>query len=109
MSHTPNYISGSHLFTCDRCGSVYHADKKRKEWTGLMVCGGPGTNHCWEPRHPQEFIRARPEDPSVRDNRPLQDWTNSDSSTCTLLNKYGGVGVATAGCAVTTDTPPTWE
>lgn len=23
-----------------------------------MVCDGPGTNYCWEPRHPQDFVRG---------------------------------------------------
>ena len=69
MSHVSHYIPGSHLFRCDRCGCNYHADKKRREWTGFIVCFGPGTNNCWEPRHPQDYVRARAEDPSVKDAR----------------------------------------
>ena len=56
---------GSHLFICDRCRLRYTSDKKRKEWTGLIVC-----EDCWEPRHPQDFVRARKEDTSVPDPRP---------------------------------------
>lgn len=61
---------------CDRCGFEYLARQLRKEPLGsLRVCHGPGTNDCWEPRHPQELIRGkadrqtppwvRPEPPDV--------------------------------------------
>lgn len=48
---------------CDRCGFKYKNHELRKEWTGLMVC-----EYCWELRHPQDFVRARP------DQKPLP-WT----------------------------------
>lgn len=44
---------------CDRCGFEFKARQLSKEWTGLMVCRGAGTNDCWEPRHPQESVRGR--------------------------------------------------
>lgn len=46
-------------FICDRCGFQFLNSQARKEWTGLMVCHGPGTNDCWEARHPQDFVRGR--------------------------------------------------
>lgn len=56
---------------CDRCGFQYGLGDLRKEWTGLMVCSGPGTNDCWERRHPQEYVRAVPDTQGVRpDMRP---------------------------------------
>jgi len=39
---------------CDRCGFEYSADKLRLEWTGLRTC-----STCWEPRHPQDFIKGK--------------------------------------------------
>ena len=41
---------------CDRCGFQYKSGDLRREWDGLMVC-----RSCWEPRHPQDFIKAIPE------------------------------------------------
>jgi hypothetical protein len=42
---------------CDRCGEKRWNYDLRKEWTGLRVC----KFECWEPRHPQEAVRGRPD------------------------------------------------
>jgi len=56
------------LAICDRCGFKYDIAKLRKEWTGLMVCDGPGTNDCWDPKHPQLSVRGVPDNQGVRPN-----------------------------------------
>lgn len=56
MSHGPRAI-------CDRCGFEFWFDQLRKEWTGLMVCSS-----CWDPRHPQEFVRGVRDNQGVRPN-----------------------------------------
>jgi len=56
---------------CDRCGFHYHNTQLRLEWTGLRVCHGPGTNNCWEPRHPQDYVRG------VRDGQS-PPWTRPE-------------------------------
>lgn len=53
------YRKGQWNALCDRCGFKFKSGEIRKEWTGLRVCCGPGTNNCWEPRHPQEFVRGK--------------------------------------------------
>jgi len=63
-------MKGAHRVICDRCGFKYWNHETRKEWNGLRVCHGAGTNQCWEPRHPQDFVRARPDRQTVRDPRP---------------------------------------
>lgn len=50
---------------CDRCGRKLKGSEARTTWQGLKVC----PEH-WEPRHPQDFVRAVHEDPTpefVRD------------------------------------------
>lgn len=42
---------------CDRCGKKRLNSDLRKEWTGLMVC----RVGCFEARHPQDMVRARPD------------------------------------------------
>ena len=54
---TPGYRPGDNWDTCDRCDFERRSSELRREWTGLNVCA----DTCWEPRHPQEFIRIRPE------------------------------------------------
>ena len=57
---------GSWNVICDRCGVKRKHDQVRKEWTGLIVC----SEKCWEPRHPQNFVRAVRDDQSVPFTRP---------------------------------------
>lgn len=49
--------SGDWLYRCQRCGFTRYASEIRKEWTGLRVC-----SKCWDPRHPQDFVRGRKDD-----------------------------------------------
>lgn len=58
MQQTDHFIKGSWNVECDRCGFKYKAHQLQKEWTGLMTCKGGGTNGCWEPRQPQDFVRG---------------------------------------------------
>lgn len=44
---------GNHWVNCPRCSFDYRASEMRKEWTGQYVC-----HKCWEPRHPQDFVRS---------------------------------------------------
>lgn len=44
---------------CDRCGKKLKGSEARATWDNLYVC-----DRCWEPRHPQDFVRAVPEHPT---------------------------------------------
>jgi hypothetical protein len=55
---------------CDRCGFKYKARQLRLEWTNFRVCSGPGTNGCWEPKHPQEKVRGKADHQAVPWTRP---------------------------------------
>jgi hypothetical protein len=52
---------------CDRCGFWFKARQLRKEWNGLRVCGD-----CWEPRHPQDFVKGKAD-------RQAPVWVRPDS------------------------------
>lgn len=64
------FVPGKWKVCCDRCGSEFLSDQLRQEWNGLRVCHGPGTNGCWEPRHPQDMLRGRKDDQAPRWARP---------------------------------------
>lgn len=65
---SPQYRAGDHLRVCDRCGfTIYHSESK-KEWTGAIVCAP-----CWDPRHPQDLVRAKADNQAVKDARPYPD------------------------------------
>lgn len=60
------YIPGDWWVICERCGFRYRKSEMRKEWTGLLVCA----KNCWEPRHPQDFLRA------VLESQPDPEFIN---------------------------------
>lgn len=41
---------------CSRCGGKFKASMLRKHWQGMWRCP-----KCWEPRQPQDFVRAIPD------------------------------------------------
>lgn len=51
---------------CPICGFKFKANQMRKRWDGYMV-----DSKCWEPRHPQEYLRSIPDHQSV-------PWTYPD-------------------------------
>lgn len=70
ISSRDYYLHGSANVWCDRCGFKYKLHELRREWTGLRVCDGPGTNGCFETRHPQDFVKGKPDKQSFPDPRP---------------------------------------
>jgi hypothetical protein len=55
-TRNPGYIAGEHWVTCQRCDIDYYSRDILREWNGAIVC-----RSCWEPRHPQDFVRTRAE------------------------------------------------
>lgn len=68
---------GDWLYACQRCGFTKYASEIRKEWTGLRVC-----RTCWEPRHPQDFVRGVKDDiaPPFA-NRPSDHFLEANEVT----------------------------
>lgn len=64
------FVKGQWNVICDRCGFAFKSASLRREWTGLMVCHGPATNDCWEPRHPQDFVKGRADKQAPAWTRP---------------------------------------
>lgn len=70
------YIPGSWRAICDRCGGDYHAHELRLEWTGLRTC----VAHCWEERHPQDFVRGVKDKQSPPWTRPAPEPVYLDTN-----------------------------
>lgn len=49
---------------CDRTGFKIKASQTRKEWNNQIV-----RKESWEPRHPQDLIRSKPDRQQVEDPR----------------------------------------
>jgi hypothetical protein len=54
------YKAGDHLFVCQQCGFTKYGSEVRLQWNGLRVCA-----KCYDPRHPQEYLRGRRDDQTV--------------------------------------------
>lgn len=83
------FKAGTWNALCDICGFEYKADQLRKNWKGQYVC-----KKDWEPRHPQEFLRARKESIGVPWSRP--EPTDTEVEQCLLYERgaYADLGVA---------------
>jgi len=75
---------------CDRCGAVYYDNQIQQEWTGLMVCFGPGTRKCWEPRHPVDYLRSIPDDMGAVSNARPRQQTNLTTITAIKVAASSG-------------------
>jgi hypothetical protein len=71
MGKADYYLSGAWNFICDQCGDKFKSPTARFQWDGLIVCP-----RCWDPRHPQDFIRPMPES--------VIPWSRPDMSPCTM-------------------------
>jgi hypothetical protein len=53
---------------CDSCGFKFKSDQLKLRWDNFMVC-----KHCWEPRQPQDLLRA------VRETSNNLPWARPDT------------------------------
>jgi hypothetical protein len=81
---------------CDRCGVEFASDQLIEDWQGHRVC-----KKDFETRHPQDFVRGVPDDPTVPWSRP--EGPDTFAAYCTLASSSGYTGLAKAGCMIAGD------
>lgn len=91
MSERDYYAPGDWNAVCYRCARKHKASELKLEWEGFRVC-----DKCWEPRHPQDFIKPR-----VDQQTP--PWTQPDPAPifipfCTPNGQSAYPGEASPGC-----------
>ena len=90
----PGYDPGNHWVTCDRCGFEYRNDVMKKTWDNLWVCP-----YDWEPRQPQDFVRARRDKITPAGAlRPVPEFAFDPTAPHITLSALAGVAIA--GCAI---------
>ena len=52
---TDAFVLGDYNAICHECGRKRKASQLKKHWQGYYVCVD-----CYEPRHPQDFVRSPP-------------------------------------------------
>lgn len=86
------FKKGSWNAICDVCGEQYKSDELKETWDKLMAC-----RFCWEPRHPQDFVRAKADRQTVPWSR-VESEDQFVSNVCLTLT--GVAGEAIVGCAI---------
>ena len=76
---------------CWECGRKFKASQLIKHWQGYYVC-----KEHWEPRHPQDFVRGVPDQPTPPWSQPMP--ADSFVTICSLTGRSGVAGLAVGGC-----------
>lgn len=86
---------GDYLVVCDRSGMTFWRSECVKEWNGLLVYKGFS-----EPRHSQDFLRARREDFHLPDARPARAVENESFSGPRITEMAVSAPAGSLGIAV---------
>lgn len=98
MGRADYFALGDWNAICDQCGRKRKGSTLRLQWNGLWVC----PEH-WEPRQPQDFVKAVPEHPTPPFVRTPTD--NFMPVICTINGSASIVDFAVVDC-VTIDYIP---
>jgi len=93
MPYSTYYKKGDWNVECDRCGYNFKASQCRKTWDNLFVC-----KSCWEPRHPQDFVKSKKDKQRVAVPRPPQ--TNQFNDTGAELTANSDFASGQAGWTI---------
>jgi hypothetical protein len=93
MSYKSTYTPGLWKAVCDQCGREFKSNELRLRWDNLMVCSDD-----YEPRQPQDFVRAIPD-------IQAPPWTRPEGQDifvpfCTIAGMSAIVEYAMVDCAI---------
>lgn len=92
MPNLGYYEQGTCDAQCDECGLGYKFNRLQLRWDHAWVCPS-----CFEPRQPQDFVRAVRDDPSVPVARPRIGLPTTSfywsSTMLPIFNFYNSSGV----------------
>lgn len=93
MPDADYYGFGNFNANCSMCHGKFKASELRRHWQGMFRC-----IRCWEPRQPQDFVRAGPPEEPVPWAQPPNDvfvQVECDFQTRSALPGYGTPGCMT--------------
>ena len=82
----PGWQAGNYWVVCDTCGFDYRVRETRLTWDNFLVC-----EKCWEPRHPQEYVRGIRDKQSVPIARPEPDTSMKSTTLSSSASKTAKV------------------
>lgn len=90
MPNSNYFKPGDWNANCSMCGGTFKASQLRKHWQGMMRC-----NRCWEPRQPQDFVKAPPPEAPIPWAQPPAD---TFVPVCSAISSSAVPGSAGPGC-----------
>lgn len=77
MGRADYYKHGDTNALCMQCGFKFKGSELTMRWDGIWVC-----SECWEPRHPQDFVRGVKDTqvPAVRSPEPADQFVAAATS-----------------------------
>lgn len=85
------YDSGQFNLYCDVCARKIKAQDAKHRWDGLIVCHAD-----WEPRQPQDFVKAKIDKITIPFARPIETYLWVAGSAC---NSFTSAPIADQGVA----------
>ncbi len=88
---TNYWAPGEFNAVCYFCGFKYKSGEMKRYWQGFYTC-----QTCWEPRQPQDFVRAIADNQTAPWQQPI---TYTYAYFCSQNDTSCYAGTAVAGCA----------
>jgi len=79
-----HYKLGDWNVICDFCGDKRKSVECRMTWDNFFVCA----DTCWQPRHPQDFVRAKADLQRVGIVRPDIIQSQGETTVLTAASKF---------------------
>ena len=93
MGQADFFKSGAWNAVCFRCGRKFKSSALVKNWQGFYTC-----RRCFEPRHPQDFVKGVPDRQTPPWSQPPQ--ADAFATFCTPAGVQALPGLATPGCLI---------
>lgn len=87
-----HFISGEFNLVCDICSKKIKSHEAKHRWDGFIVC-----KDDWEPRHEQDFVKAKTDKITIPFQRPIPTLTFAE--VCNMATASCYADLATADCA----------
>lgn len=92
MPNSDYLALGDYNAECSMCEGKFKASELRKHWAGMFRC-----DRCWEPRQPQDFVKAgSPEEPVPWSQPPNEVFIEF----CTVNQSSAVPNYAEPGCMI---------
>lgn len=80
------YEMGTNNAVCDQCGRAFKSNQLKKRWDNAWTCTA-----CWEPRHPQDFVKGIKDNQAPALDRPRAPMPQYYANFPSGISNYASV------------------